>query len=411
MKSYPKYKDSGVEWLKDIPSHWEVKRVKHSVKLRTEQTEQMERYNLHVALENIESWTGRLLTPVTGYTGRGDLFWKGDVLFSKLRPYLAKVVLAKDDGVAIGELLIFKPNDILDSRYLFYRLLSSPFISLVDGSTYGTKMPRASWDFISNIKWTIPPLVEQHAISCFLDRKTKQIDTLVEKKRKQIEFLREQRTAIINEAVTKGLNPKVKMSESGVKWIGAIPEHWKLTKIGRVAVLGRGRVISHEEIGENPGNYPVYSSQTENDGIMGHISTYDFEGEYVTWTTDGANAGRAFFRRGTFNCTNVCGTMQAKDSNVYLPYLPYLLNLGTKYYVRYDINPKMMNGMMAQIDICFPPILEQKAIAAYLDKKTSDFDTMIAKEERLIDLLQEYRTSLISEVVTGKVDVRTEGAA
>lgn len=188
--------------------------------------------------------------------------------------------------------------------------------------------------------------------------------------------------------------------ESGIKWIGQIPEHWVMANVGRMMNLGRGRVISNIEIGENSGEYPVYSSQTSDNGVMGYINTYDFEGDYVTWTTDGANAGRVFFRTGKFNCTNVCGTMKPKNEKVYPPFIPYLLNLGTKYYVRYDINPKLMNGEMAQIEICLPSIDEQKTIVNFLDRKTAQIDTLIEKKQRQIDLLQEQRTALINHAVT-----------
>lgn len=188
--------------------------------------------------------------------------------------------------------------------------------------------------------------------------------------------------------------------KSGVKWLGDLPEHWALTKVGRSMYLGRGRVISNIEIGDNPGEYPVYSSQTSDNGVMGYIATYDFEGNYATWTTDGANAGRVFYRTGKFNCTNVCGTMKPKNDKVYLPYIPYLLNLGTRYYVRYDINPKLMNGEMAQIEICLPPLPEQQTITDFLDHKTAQIDTLIEKKRQQIDLLQEQRIAFINRAVT-----------
>lgn len=192
--------------------------------------------------------------------------------------------------------------------------------------------------------------------------------------------------------------------DSGIKWIGQTPKHWVITRVGRLMFLGRGRVISHLEIADNPGEYPVYSSQTANDGIMGHINTYDFEGDYITWTTDGANAGTVFHRSGQFNCTNVCGTMQPKKNQVYLRYFPYLLNLGTKSHVRYDINPKLMNNEMSQIKICLPPYQEQKKIADYLDRKTMQIDEVIEKKKKLIDLLKEYRAAIITHAVTKGLD-------
>ena len=116
-----------------------------------------------------------------------------------------------------------------------------------------------------------------------------------------------------------------KYKPSGVEWIGEIPEEWVITTVGRLNNLGRGRVISNIEIGTNSGNYPVYSSQTENEGIMGYLNTYDFEGEYVTWTTDGANAGTVFYRKGKFNCTNVCWHNSTKELGFNRVEIPSLL--------------------------------------------------------------------------------------
>ncbi|HPB33644.1 MAG TPA: restriction endonuclease subunit S [Caldisericia bacterium] len=192
---------------------------------------------------------------------------------------------------------------------------------------------------------------------------------------------------------------------SGIDWIGDIPEHWILSRIGRHYFLERGRVISKEEIIDNQGEYPVYSSQTENNGVLGSINTFDFEGEYVTWTTDGANAGTCFHRTGKFNTTNVCGLLSNKENGYSnLKYLNYLLNLGTKGYVRLDINPKLMNNMMGDIPVIFPSIFEQNQIVIFLDEKTEIIDKLISTKEKKIELLKEQRTSLINQVITKGLD-------
>jgi type I restriction enzyme S subunit len=189
--------------------------------------------------------------------------------------------------------------------------------------------------------------------------------------------------------------------DSGIEWIGEIPIHWILSRIGRHFFMERGRVISKEEISDNLGEYPVYSSQTENYGVLGSINTFDFEGEYVTWTTDGANAGTCFYRTGKFNTTNVCGLLSYRVSGRNnLKFLNYLLNLGTKGYVRVDINPKLMNNMMGDIPFISPPLSEQEHIVSYLDDKTTKIDELIQKKLRKIDFLKEYRTSIINTVVT-----------
>src|SRR5690554_1051858 len=189
--------------------------------------------------------------------------------------------------------------------------------------------------------------------------------------------------------------------DSGIEWIGEIPGHWTIATVGRLTNLGRGRVISAIEIAENEGEYPVYSSQTENNGVMGRLNSFDFEGEYVTWTTDGANAGTVFYREGKFNCTNVCGTIQPKKwEQIDLKFLPYYLNLGTRFSVRLDINPKLMNNMMAKIPLVIPPKPEQTAIAAYLDRKTAEIDKLIADKKRLLELYEEEKAAIINQAVT-----------
>ena len=196
--------------------------------------------------------------------------------------------------------------------------------------------------------------------------------------------------------------------ESGLEWVGEIPAHWETKAVWMMFHLGRGRVISNEEIGTNPGQYPVYSSQTENEGIMGYIDTYDYEGDYITWTTDGAKAGTVFYRTGQFNCTNVCGTLSPKNQDLDLRFFRHALNIVTSQFVRYDINPKLMNNVMAKIRVQVPSHTEQTQIANFLDRKTQQIDNLITIENQKIELLKEYRQSLISEAVTGKIDVRNE---
>lgn len=154
----------------------------------------------------------------------------------------------------------------------------------------------------------------------------------------------------------------------------AIKEDYKdikypLVEISEICELGRGRVISKIDMEKNPGNYPVYSSQTSNDGIFGYLGDYDFDGEYVTWTTDGANAGTVFYRSGRFNCTNVCGTLKSKSEKVDMRYLARVLNNVAYKYVVQVGNPKLMNNVMAKIKIPLPPLEVQKEIVEQIEVK------------------------------------------
>jgi type I restriction enzyme S subunit len=188
--------------------------------------------------------------------------------------------------------------------------------------------------------------------------------------------------------------------DSGVEWLGQVPEHWEYIPIWLLFDVGRGRVISNEEIIDNQGPYPVYSSQTEHDGCMGNIATFDFDGDYLTWTTDGANAGTVFRRSGKFNCTNVCGTLKARTEKVVLDYCLHAVGISTAFFVRHDINPKLMNNVMAKIRIPIPPLPEQHAIASFLDRETSKIDALVAEQRKLIELLKEKRQAVISHAVT-----------
>jgi type I restriction enzyme S subunit len=190
-----------------------------------------------------------------------------------------------------------------------------------------------------------------------------------------------------------------KYKNSKFKWFEKIPDHWIESRISYLFDIGRGRVISELEL--NPdGRYPVYSSQTKNNGCMGFIDTFDFEDTILTWTTDGANAGTVFLRSGQFNCTNVCGTLKPKVQLDLKYYLYYLQNI-TPFYKRPDTNgAKIMNNEMASIYSCLPSIEEQSQIARYLDHQTSIIDQLIQKKEKLIELLKEKRQSIINEAVT-----------
>ena len=140
-------------------------------------------------------------------------------------------------------------------------------------------------------------------------------------------------------------------------------------KLGNVCSISRGKVISKEYIRDNPGEYPVYSSQTNNNGELGRINTFDYQGEYLTWTTDGANAGSVFYRNGKFNITNVCGLLRVNDNIVLARFLYYILVVKAPQYVSEGMgNPKLMSNVMAQIPIPLPPLSEQRRIVSILDR-------------------------------------------
>lgn len=198
-------KESGIESLGEIPEHWTVRKLKYSIRLNSHtHFENPESENTKIALENIESKTGRILElGQNAFEGSGTIFKKGDVLFGKLRPYLAKVATPIFEGNCVNEILVLTPdNRIWNHEFLKYRILASHFISLVDNSTYGAKMPRASWSFIGAIKLSTPPLMEQTKIIEHIEEQHSDTNLLIAKIEKEIALVQEYRTALIAEAVT-----------------------------------------------------------------------------------------------------------------------------------------------------------------------------------------------------------------
>jgi len=173
---------------------------------------------------------------------------------------------------------------------------------------------------------------------------------------------------------------------SGDRYIEAVNfanQKWPMVELGEICELGRGRVISKKDIEKHGGIYPVYSSQTTDDGVFGSIDSYDFDGEYVTWTTDGANAGTVFYRSGKFNCTNVCGTIKAKTDKISMKYLATVLNTVAYKYVIHVGNPKLMNNVMAKIKIPLPPIEVQKEIVEQIEVKQKTIEAAKSVIENL----------------------------
>ncbi len=193
-------RDSGVEWLGEVPKHWEVKRLKfccNSITIKKHINGEKV-----VALENIESWTGKYIKSDSNYSGEDVEFKSGDILFGKLRPYLAKVYLASEDGFAFGDLLVYRSEKNLDEKYCFYQMINEAFIYVVDSTTYGSKMPRASAEFISNMILLLPSLEEQRKIVQEVEEKLNLFESINMEAESAIKLMQERRTALISAAVT-----------------------------------------------------------------------------------------------------------------------------------------------------------------------------------------------------------------
>ena len=240
----------------------------------------------------------------------------------------------------------------------------------------------------------LPPLPEQRKIAQILSTWDRGIATT----EKLIDASKQQKKALMQQLLTG--KKRLVDPETGKAFEG----EWKLTTVDEMCNVGRGRVISKKEISENSGIYPVYSSQTLNNGVMGQIGTFDFEGEYATWTTDGVNAGTVFYRTGKFNCTNVCGTLQPKNkAELSTQFLALALSLEAFKYVSHTLaNPKLMNNVMKTVSFKIPQFSEQQKIASVLTSADKDIELLEAK---LLHFKQEKK-ALMQQLLTGKRRVK-----
>jgi type I restriction enzyme S subunit len=403
-KRYPTYRDSGVGWLGAVPEGWGVKRLKYCAARINEKVDGRESDLPYTGLEHIESCTGRL-TPseeISTSEGQSSRYEPGDVLFGKLRPYLAKAFRAKEHGICTGELLVLRPKDV-SQDYLFSYVLARDFISIVDSSTYGAKMPRASWDFIGDLPVLLPSEAEQRTIAAFLDRETGRIDALIAKKARQIELLWEKRAALISHAVTKGLDPDAPMKDSGVEWLGAVPAHWEMLALKRLASLKSGESITVESI-DKDGDYPVFGGN----GLRGYTTTFTHDGNYVLIGRQGALCGNINYAQGHFWASEHA-VVVSPIGPVETKWLGELLRaMNLNQYSVSAAQPGRSVEMVSNLSIPHPPLQEQSTIAAFLNRETGRIDSLLHKIRESITKLREYRTARISAAVTGKIDVRAE---
>lgn len=291
-------------------------------------------------------------------TGRGDI---GNVFYRK--GYFTPIV----------RLITAIPNAGIKAKFMSYACSQIHFFDESTGVPQLT-VPQVQW-----YKILLPPLPEQEKIALVLgtwDEAIEKLSDLIEQKK----------------LLKKGLMQKLIYTRTNATKY----------KVADLFELGRGRVISKNEIDTHQGVFPVYSSQTSDNGILGYINTYDFQGEYITWTTDGANAGEVFYRNGKFNCTNVCGTAKAKEKNVNLYYAMSFLNHVSKKYVSYVGNPKLMNGVFAIIPLILPDIEIQNKVAAILSTADDEINLLNQK----LEAIKEQKKGLMQQLLTGQIRVK-----
>ncbi|WP_185738304.1 restriction endonuclease subunit S [Variovorax beijingensis] len=220
-----------------VPASWEYSRLKFVAPLRNERIAAGGDHPDYLGLENIQSWTGRLIDSSVKQgdateedVGLANVFRSGDVLFGKLRPYLAKACHVDRDGMCSTELLVMKPSPNLHPRFLLYSLLTPQLVGAIDSSTFGAKMPRASWDFIGSLPFRFPERAHQEQIAAFLDRETARVDVLIDEKERMLALLEEKRAALISQVVARGLDPKAPLTTSHQEWLGDVPANWRVDR-------------------------------------------------------------------------------------------------------------------------------------------------------------------------------------
>lgn len=415
LTRYDAYKDSFVEWIGKTPIQWKITRNKDIFEERG-------------SLSDSGSETLLTVSHITGVTRRAEknvnmfmaetmegykMCEKGDLIINTMWAWMGALGTSNESGICSPAYGVYKPrkNKPYNHRYFDYLYRTPNFITEMTKNSKGIVASRLRLypkDFFQ-IKTALPNYETQKNIVDYLDSKTTQIDRKIELLTKKSTKYGKLKQSLINDTVIHGLDKTVEIKDTGVEWIGEVPKHWEVKRVKELFDISRGRVIAQTELIDD-GKYPVYSSQTKDDGCLGYINTFDYEGVYITWTTDGANAGTVFLRSGRFNCTNICGTLKLNKKSNHVGYLAYALQVSAKHNKRIDTNgAKIMSNEMMFIKITIPPYAEQQAIADYLDTKTTHIDRIIEAINIQIEKLKELHKTLINDVVTGKIKVYKEG--
>lgn len=429
FRRYPEYKDSGVEWLGEIPMHWGVKRLKFVTHVIAGQSPPS--VAVTDGIEGLPFLQGNAefgpLNPTPHQVcdsapKRAEL---GDILLSVRAPVGSMNIADQPYGIGRG-LCAIRPPLGIDPSFCFYGVMAvRPLLHAVaTGSTYEA----VTASNVSSIPMLLPRQGEQRAIAAFLDRETSKIERLVARKEKLIELLQEKRTALITRAVTRGLDPNVPMKESGVEWLGEIPGHWHLRPLKRVSPeITVGVVVNPSTYVRTEGVPFLYGSDIHE----GHIVV---DAARRMSKKDSEALSKSCLRAGDLVCVRVgapgvtavvppqlaganCASVLIVRCGDFFDsqWLCYAMN---SRLVRYQVELVQYGAAQEQFNVAhavvffvpLPPQAEQRAIAAFLDRETAKIDALIAKVRQAIDHLKEFRTALISAAVTGKIDVREEVA-
>ena len=435
FRRYPEYKESSVEWIGDIPAHWEVKRLKHVAKILPSNVDK------HIYPDEIQV---RLCnyTDVyyNDYITVDTVLQKGSCKESEFTKFVVRegdVIITKDsetpDDIGVPTFVKEDLDDVVcgyhltmirplacRGEFIFRFIQSDRTRRYFEVNSNGITRYGLGKSSIENLLLPIPTDSEQTQIANFLDRKTEQIDELIRIKERRIELLQEQRIALINQAVTKGLDPTVEMKPSGVEWIGEIPAHWEVKRNKRIFHERDDRSATGKEELLTVSHITGVSPRAEKKNV-GMFLARTLEG-YKHCSAGNLVINTMWAWMGALGISTFDGIVSPSynvyelKSSEYLPrYYDYLYRTPNHvneiirwskgiWTSRWRLYPDAFFSMFT----ITPPFREQTEIAKFLDCKNKQIDELITAEQRKIQLLQEYRQSLISEAVTGKIDVRNE---
>lgn len=406
-------KDSGNVWYGKIPNHWKLNKIKYLTTIRSESAIYNPEEDKYIGLENVNGYSDNVVETDTEYDySMQSICKKDDILFSKLRPYLAKVFIAKHNSFCTGEFIVFSSFNG-DRRYLFYSILNPKFIENINSSTYGAKMPRANPQYIFDQQICLPPLAEQQRIAEFLDRECGKIDGLKADIQAQIDTLEQYKRSVITEAVTHGLNPSAPMKECSVSWARQIPQHWKvmpnkhlMTKIKNICPIYKGEDILSLTMygvivrdldagGKMPSSFDGYQYIKKGNLLM---CLFDID---VTPRCIG------IIKQNGITSPAYSQFKMKKIANARFYYYYYLMLDYTKelLHLAKNLRHSLTEDQLGAIKQLVPPLVEQQEIADYLDNKCAEIEQIIADKKSQIETLDNYKKSLIFEYVTGKKEV------
>lgn len=430
LKKYPKYKPSGIEWIGEIPEHWEVKKLRFIGNFSSSGIDK--KINEDEPLVKIINYTdvygnsSRILDSKRNYMEVScsevkrieHKVSKGDLIFTPSSETIEDIGLSAlvdedlENTAFSYHVLRFRFEKEVCHSFKKYLCNNNLVLSYFSANARGTTRQTLSRDNFNSAIVILPPNEEQTAIANFLDEKTAKIDSLIEKKKKLIELYKEEKTALINQAVTRGINPNVKLKPSGIDWLGDIPEHWEVKKLKYVAKL-RDEVINDTDF-----KIAVENIESGSGKLINMVDYKNYQGKLSAFKRGDTifNKLRPYLHKVYFaeRDGGLFGELLVIHSLGELLPKFLFLKLFSKLFI--DIvdgstqGTKMpradWNDFICLLPLSFPKsIEEQQQIVEYIESETKRIDNKIARAEKEIELLQEYRTALISEVVTGKIKV------